>query len=152
MRDTLQMHVVESKHNLMDNIYSLRFSEGRHFWKSIEKLTTFHDLRHNVVVVGIFDQINDSDDVRMRFFAKDWKFILEELDVYLLFLDLTLCHNLDCECLLGIFMHAKSHKAKCALTKPLTECIPWINILHFLELLVVSHRKLLFQSLLFDFP
>jgi len=55
MRDALQMHVIETQHDLMDNINSLRFSEARHFWKSIEQFPAFHNLGHNIVVVGIFD-------------------------------------------------------------------------------------------------
>lgn len=79
----------------------------------------------------------------MRLFAKDRKLILEELNVYLLLLDLTLGHDLDSKCFLGVFVHAKSHETKCALTQSLTKGIPCIDILHFLEFLIITHRKLL---------
>ena len=67
MGDRLQVHVVESQHDLVDDVHSLALCEAGNLWKSLEKLTTFYKLRHNVVIVVVFDQVNDSDDVWVRF-------------------------------------------------------------------------------------
>lgn len=79
----------------------------------------------------------------MGFLAEDRQFILEELDINLLLLNLLLSHYLDSECFLGIFVHAKSDKTESALSKPFTECVSYINVLHFLEFLIISHGELL---------
>ena len=106
MRNALQVHIIETKHNLVNYVNSLRLSKARHFGKPIKQFPTFYDLRHNIVIVSIFNQINDSDEIRVRFFSKDRQLILKKLHVNLLLLDLLLRHNLDSECLLSVLMHA----------------------------------------------
>ena len=38
----LRMQIIESKHDLLDDVDSLVFSETLEFLKSVEKLTTFN--------------------------------------------------------------------------------------------------------------
>ena len=84
----------------------------------------------------------------MGLFAEDRKFVLEELDINLLLLNLLLSHYLDSECFLGIFVHAKSDETESALSEPFAECVSYINILHFLEFLIISHGELFSQSVI----
>ena len=42
-------------------------------------------------------------------------------------------------------MHAESDETESALSEPFTECVSYINILHFLEFLIISHGELLSQ-------
>jgi hypothetical protein len=63
------MHVIKSKHNLMDNISCLTLSEVGQFRQSFEKLSAFYKFRYHVVIFIIFNKVNDSDNIGVRFLA-----------------------------------------------------------------------------------
>ena len=69
MCNRLKMHVIKSKHNLVDDISCLTLSEVGQFRQSFEKLSAFYKLRYNVVIFIIFNKVNDSDNVRVRFLS-----------------------------------------------------------------------------------
>ena len=75
MRDWLQMQVVEPQHNLPDNIDRLSLCETFQFLKTFEQLSALHNLWNDIIIVFIFQQINNSDDFRMTFATQDAELI-----------------------------------------------------------------------------
>lgn len=61
----------------MNNIGSLGFREAGELREALEELTTFDELGDDVVVLGVFDQVDYSDNVRVRFFTKYGKLVLQ---------------------------------------------------------------------------
>ena len=129
----LQVHIVESEHDLVDDIGSLGLREAVDLDESLEKLAAFDYLRDYVVVLLVFQQVDYSDDVWMRFLAKDRELVLKELDVNLLLLDSLLLHDLDRKRLLAVLVHAEAHCSERSLAQSLAEEIPLIDVLDSLE-------------------
>ena len=77
----------------------------------------------------------------MTLFAQDRELVLEELDVDLLFFDLTLGHDLNGKNLSRSLMSALSDHSECSLTNNFAEVVPSFNTLHKLELFKVIDMK-----------
>ena len=57
------MHIIESEHNLMNDVDHLAFGKRISLGESFEQLTAFNELRDHIVVFRVFYQIDNSDDV-----------------------------------------------------------------------------------------
>lgn len=108
MSDALQVHVIKAKHDLVNDIDSLWLSEAGALGKSVEQLTTFDNFWDHIIIFSIFYQIDNSDNIWVRFFAQYGELILQKLNVDLLLLNSSLSHNFDGKCLLGVLVHAES--------------------------------------------
>jgi len=75
MRDGLQMQVIEPQHHLPHDIDSLSLRETFQFLKTFEQLSALHNLWNYIIIVFIFQQINNSDDFRMTFAPQDAELI-----------------------------------------------------------------------------
>lgn len=71
MSDILKMQVIESEHHLLDNVDCLFFRETIELAESFEELSSFNNLRDDIVIIGILTEINDPDDLGMTLASKD---------------------------------------------------------------------------------
>ena len=110
------MQVIEPEHNLMNDISCLPFWKTNELCQPFEKFTSFDSFRHHVVVVDVFDQVDDPDDIWMTFATQNGKFVLQKFDVNLLLLYLLLCHNFDSEFFSGGIVRAETHKSEGSLS------------------------------------
>ena len=133
--------VVEAKHDLAHDVGGLALGEVVQPCESVEELTALHHLRYDVEVVFVFDQVHNSDNIRMRLLTQDAELILQQLDVDVLLLYRSLLHYLDRERLLGILEHAQFDCPECTLSKRLAKQISVLNILELLEFLEVGHLQ-----------
>lgn len=60
----------------MDDVCSLCLTETLQLGESLEKLATLDDLRYNVEVFIVFQQVHYSNDVRVTFAAKNAQLVL----------------------------------------------------------------------------
>ena len=67
----LQMHIVQPKHYLVNDVGRLRLGEAGQLREPLEQLATLDQLGDDVVVLRILDQVDDSDDVGVRLLAQD---------------------------------------------------------------------------------
>ena len=79
MSDRLEVHVVQAKHHLVDDIGGLSFSKAVDLDESLEELASFNDFWDDIIVLLIFQQVYYSDNVWMRFLSEDGQLILEQL-------------------------------------------------------------------------
>lgn len=70
------MQVIETKHHLIDNIRCYLLCKVVHLGKSLEQLSAFHELTHHVVVLIVFYQVHNSDDIWVRFRPQNGKLVL----------------------------------------------------------------------------
>lgn len=71
MCDILLMHIVEAPHDLINNVCSLLLCEALDSRESLEQLSSSNVLRDHVVVLGILEKLDDSDNVWVALFAQD---------------------------------------------------------------------------------
>ena len=100
----------------MDNVGRLRLGEYGQLCEALEQLAAFDELRNDVVVVVIFDQIHDTDDVGVRLLAKDGELVLEKLYIDLLFFDLFFDHYLNGKFEAGRIVDANENLAESTLS------------------------------------
>ena len=55
MCDILKMHVIEPKHDLINDWSGIIFSKILNFGKPFEKFSTFHDFWHHIIVLIVFN-------------------------------------------------------------------------------------------------
>ena len=65
------MQVIESKHYLLNQVHCLFFSKAFQLLEPLEKLSAFHDFRYDVIVLLVFEQIYDSDDLWVTFASQN---------------------------------------------------------------------------------
>lgn len=71
VRDVLQVHIVQAKHYLMDDVGRLRFRKAIELGQSFEQFATLDELRDHIVVVSVFDEVYNPYDVGMGFLAEN---------------------------------------------------------------------------------
>ena len=151
MSDVVEVQVVQPEHNLVDDVSSLALSEDVQLGQSLEKLAALHELRDNIIIVVVLDQVDDADDVGVTLLAENGQLILQELNINSLLLYHLLGHYLDRELQIGGLVPAHEHLAERALTQLLVrEGVPLVHVLrlHVFELLEVVHvERLLLRDL-----
>lgn len=148
------MHVVQSKHHLVDDVGGLTLSEARDLGEALEKFTASNKLRNNIITFMIFHEIDNSDDVGVRLLTEDGQFVLEQLYVNLLLLDGLLLHDLDGKSLTTALVHAQTDHSERTLAQCFAEYVSILDIPHFLELFVIINvESPLFNNFhsIFDF-
>jgi hypothetical protein len=91
------MHIIESQHNLMNNINHLTFRKRTDLGKSLEQLTALHELRYHIVVLRVFNLVNHTNEIGVTLLTQDRKLVLKKLNVNFLLFNCLLLHDLDGE-------------------------------------------------------
>lgn len=133
------MHVVQAEHYLADDVCGLALGEAVEFGQSVEQLTALDNLRNDVVIVIIFNEVHNPNDIGMRFFTENLQLILQQFNIDVLLLNRGLMHDLDGEGLLTVLVHAQLDGSEGALAQGFAEEVPIINILQLFELFEITH-------------
>lgn len=125
----------------MDDVCCLALREMGQLGKALEQLASFDQLRHNIVVFLVFDQVDDADDIRMRLLSQDRELILQELDINFLFLNLPLGHYFHRKDLSRRPVRAVPDDTERSFSKLVSKRISVFDSVHELELFEVVYMQ-----------
>ena len=133
----LLVHVVQGQQNLLNQLLCVDFRNGSVLLLSlqdqvVEESAISHQLRHNIVVMLVMQQLVDLHDARMVELLKQLHFILQILFLALR-LDVLLADELDGAVDLGVQMECLSDSSESSLSQNLVDSVPLFNIADLFE-------------------
>ena len=135
------MQIIEPKHDLPNNVDRLSLGETLELLKPFEELAPFDDLGDDVIIVLVFQQIHNANDLGMAFAAQDAQLVFEQRQKDFSFSNHFFLHNFYCEFVPGVIQFALAHFAKSALAEVVPQGVLLLNVFNVFKFFVLVHSK-----------
>ena len=130
------MKIIQSEHDLLNDICCLLFCKTLKLTKSFKKFATFNDFWDYVVILLVFHEVNNSDYLRMTLTSKNRKLVLQKFKENLPFIYHGFLHYFNRKLGIGVSMTTPAHFTECTRSKKIAHLIFHMNIFDILKLLI----------------